>query len=218
MAKTLIETIRIKVRRLYIKCTAIFRSCKIKNNNFTIISNNCWGGFIYQSYGIKYNTPTIGAFFMADDYIEFLSDVKKWIYRPIQFIEYRESKYYDNFKDWDKFGKYPIGVFSGGNIEIHFLHYNSEEEVIKSWNRRLKRINWDKVLYKFNDQNLCDEKHIKIFSEFPYKNKICFTSKKYSYPSVVYIDSSKKYSEVKASYEPFGNSKYININKLINNL
>ena len=88
-----LETIRIKLGRFYITKTAKIRRKRIKIENFTIISNNCWGGFIYQSYNLKYNTPTIGLFFMAEDYIEFLKDIKKWIYKPIQFINYQDSKY-----------------------------------------------------------------------------------------------------------------------------
>ena len=45
------------------------RHKKLTNTNFTIISNNCWGGVIYESYDLPKNTPTAGMFFMADDYI-----------------------------------------------------------------------------------------------------------------------------------------------------
>ena len=158
-----IETIRIKIRRFYMHKTAKLRRGKINSTDFTIISNNCWGGFIYQSYNLKYNTPTVGLFFMADDYIKFISDIKNLIYKPINFISFTESKYYNHFKDWDKFGKYPIGVFKDSDIEIHFLHYNSEEKVLKDWSRRVSRINWKKILYKFNDQNLCTTEHLKKF-------------------------------------------------------
>lgn len=214
-----IETIRIKIRRFYIRKTAKLRRKKIDNSDFTIISNNCWGGFIYQSYNLKYNTPTVGLFFMADDYIEFLSDIKKWIYQPINFIDFKESKYYEHFKEWDKFGKYPIGKYQNSNIEIHFLHYNSQEKAIGDWNRRVTRINWNKILYKFNDQNGCSEEHIRAFEKLNFKNKVCFTAKKYSqYKSIIRIKTPKSHEFIKASYEPLGSSKFININDMINNL
>lgn len=190
----------------------------INSSDFTIISNNCWGGFIYQSYNMKYNSPTVGLFFMAEDYINFLSNIKEIIYKPLEFINYTQSKYYNYYKDWDNFGKYPIGRFKDTDIEIHFLHYSSIEEVLNNWNRRVERINWNRIIYKFNDQNLCNKDHLKKFSELPVENKICFTSKKYNLPNTIYIKSSRKYSEIKASHEPFGNSKNININALINNL
>lgn len=213
-----LETIRIKLRRFYITKTAKIRRKRIKIENFTIISNNCWGGFIYQSYNLKYNTPTIGLFFMAEDYIEFLKDIKKWIYKPIQFINYQDSKYYNHFKKWNKFGKYPIGIFKDSNIEIHFLHYNSSNKAIDDWSRRVKRINWDKVIYKFNDQNLCKYIHIKRFDELPYENKICFTTKELNLKSVIHIKKASKFVEIPTSYEPFGFSKLININEIINKL
>lgn len=213
-----IETIRIKIRRFYMHKTAKLRRKKINSENFTIISNNCWGGFIYQSYNIKYNTPTIGAFFMADDYIKFISDIKSIIYRNIKFINYKDSKYYNYFKGWDKFGTYPIGIFEDSDIEIHFLHYSSEEKVIIDWNRRVSRINWNKILYKFNDQNLCSIEHLKKFSELPYKNKICFTANNHNLKDIYYIKSASNFNNIPTSYEPFGKNKNVDINNLINNL
>lgn len=213
-----IETIRIKVRSLYINITANLRGKKIKNKDITIISNNCWSGFIYQSYNLKYNSPTIGLFFMPDDYIKFLKDIKKWIYEPIEFIDSHNSKYYSYYKEWNKFGKYPIGKFKNSDIEIHFLHYVDKEDAVRCWDRRVKRINWNKILYKFNDQNLCTNNHIKEFCNLEYKNKICFTHKEYRDPCVKYIKIPKKYSEIQTSYEPFGRSTIININEIINNL
>lgn len=50
-----VETIRMKVRRFYMNKTARYRRKRIHQTDFTIISNNCWGGFIYQSYGLDYN-------------------------------------------------------------------------------------------------------------------------------------------------------------------
>ena len=41
---------------------------------FTIISNNCWAGLVYQHFGLPYNTPTAGLFFFAQDYLEDFED------------------------------------------------------------------------------------------------------------------------------------------------
>lgn len=210
------EGIRLKLRKLYIKFTSKNRRKKIVDDNFTIISNNCWGGTVYQSYGIEYRSPTIGLFFMAEDYIKFVYDIRLYMNLNLEFIEPSQTKYRNYFKNHNKFGKYPIGKL--GDIEIHFLHYQSEKEAYEKWNRRVKRINWDKILFKFNDQNLCIDEHIKKFSELKVKNKICFTSNKYHYDNVYCIKSLYKYQNVKASYEPFGNSQYVDINNLINGL
>lgn len=210
------EGLRIKLRRNYIKLTAKNRRKKINNTDFTIISNNCWGGFIYQSYGIPYNTPTIGMFFMAEDYIRFISKMKEYLKNKLEFIEPKKSHSYELIKNKGDFGTYPIGCL--GDIEIHFLHYKTPEEAREKWTRRTKRINYNKILYKFNDQNACSEDLLKKFSEMPLKNKICFTCKEHNLKDTICIKQPKKYKSVMASYEPFGKSKYINVNELINNL
>lgn len=211
------QTIRIKLRKIYIKCSCKIRAKKIKNNDFTIISNNCWGSFIYQSYNLKYNSPTIGLFFMADDYIKFLKDIKEYINSPIEFINPKKSKWYEQLNKSYKFGEYPIGKIK--DIEIYFLHYKNKEEALEKWNKRCSRINWEKLIVKFNDQNGCNFDHIESFNRLKYKNKICFLSEKNEYKNnenVIRIPCPN--NRIITSYEPFGKSKYIDINKLINSL
>ena len=192
--KKIMETIKIKIRSKYILKTAKLRNNKINKNDFTIISNNCWAGFIYQSYGLKYNTPTIGMFFVAEDYIKFISNLKHYIsIDNIEFIDPKDSKDYEQLKNISKYGQYPIGKLE--NIEIHFLHYKDQKEAIEKWNKRKKRINYDKILYKFSEMNLCTEKDIKDFQKLDLKNKICFISKKYKYlkdESTFIVSNGKK--------------------------
>ena len=52
-------------RNLYIICL-LYTS--------TIISNNCWGGFVYQKFNLQYRTPFVGLFIFAPDYIELLEN------------------------------------------------------------------------------------------------------------------------------------------------
>ena len=35
----------------------------LKNKSFSIISNNCWGGIVYDIFGLQYRSPTIGCYF-----------------------------------------------------------------------------------------------------------------------------------------------------------
>ena len=46
-----------EARSSYYACKEILRHQAICNKQVTIISNNCWGGFMYQSCRIKYNSP-----------------------------------------------------------------------------------------------------------------------------------------------------------------
>lgn len=81
----------------YIRCS--LRRKKLRNKDFTIISNNCWAGFIYQKYGLQYKTPTIGLFFIGNDYIKFCKKLKYYVNQDLKFISFSESKNYDLIKE-----------------------------------------------------------------------------------------------------------------------
>lgn len=99
------------------------------------------------------------------------------------------------------------------------MHYHSESEAKNKWERRIKRVNWERMLVKFNDQNGCTEQHIKVFDALPYEHKVCFTVKKYpEYRSVVHINAPKAHEFIRVSYEPFGKTKYVDVTKMLNEL
>lgn len=213
------EGLRLKILKLQRKCLANYRNKKIINKEFTIISNNCWGGMIYESYNLPKQTPTVGLYIMPSDYIKFISNLNEYLKYKIEFISINESKWKnDVIKNDSKVGQYPIGRLK--DIEIFFLHYRSEEEVLQKWERRCKRINWNKIIYKFNDQNGCTQYNYDCFNSLKLKNKLFFTCKKWDNTSKdsIYIKKCKNSNGILASYEPFGNSKYININDFINKI
>lgn len=195
------------------------RSKKLINRDFTIISNNCWGGMIYESYNLQKNTPTAGLFFMADDYIEFLKDLKGNTSRPIEFIKPCDSKYVEELSKDKRFGTYPIGRI--GDVEIAFLHGHSKEEANDKWERRCKRINWDKLLIKFNDQNECKEHNVKDYSELPFTHKLFFTVNEWpveKWDGYYLIKQGTPEKFVTTSHEPFAGNKYFDMTDLLNSL
>lgn len=112
---------------------------------------------------------------------------------------------------------FPVGKLN--DIEIYFMHYKTEEEAREKWQRRSERINWDKIIFKFSNQNFCEKKHIEEFMQLPEKNKICFVSnKEYNIKGTIFIRQFIWNKNVKASYEPYGNDKRINMNEYINKL
>lgn len=213
-----IEGIRLKMLEFRRKFFANYRKKKINKSKFTIISNNCWGGEVYESYNLIKQSPTIGLFFIASDYIKFISNLKNYLEKKLTFIDPMESQYLPQVKNSKNYGNYPVAKL--GDIEIFFMHYTSQKQVIEKWNRRIKRINWNHILYKFNDQNGCTEEDIKQFENLKVDHKICFTVRDdfEGYPNVVKIKAPDNHTFIRASYEPFGNNKSININKLINSL
>lgn len=149
---------------------------KVVGKDTTIISSNCFAGRIMQDVGMEYNSPTLGLYFWAEDYIEFLTHLKYYLTEAkIEFVEHSKHILGDTRRqNWEHW--YPIGVLDG-KVEIHFLHYHDEEEAAEKWYRRASRINWDNLLIIAMEQNLCNEKCIMDFDKLPFKRKIFFSSK-----------------------------------------
>lgn len=158
------------------------RRSHLKNPNFTILSNNCWGGHVYRYFGLPYNSPTIGLYFYSEDYLRFLSNIKEYLQMKMIFIPIEESRFYEFIKKKNE-KKHPVGLL--GDVEIHFLHYQSEIEALGKWNRRCERIIWDNIFIKHSEQNICSLDNLKQFDDLPFKNKIVFTSKDYGLKSQI---------------------------------
>lgn len=167
------------VRRKQLHCT-----------DFTIISNNCWGGLVYQYFGLPYTSPTIGLFIMDDDYIKFLERLDFYLSLPLEFISIEQSRYRERLtSESTAKTSYPIAQLN--DIEIHFLHYHSEEEARYKWESRKSRINKERLLIKMSQRSANDRSILARFTALPYKNKICFTEFEHLGPNFVYIPGLK---------------------------
>lgn len=198
--------------KLYDKNIGKIKKRKLKVNDFTIISNNCFGGNFYRKNAMPYLTPTCGLFFMGEEYIKFIYDLDKYLNGSLIEISIEKSKY----RDYLKMIQYDGVLGKIDDLEICFLHYKDFKEASEKWNRRKERINKDKIIYKFNDQNLCNYELLKKFDEFDAKHKICFTAKKYpelntiqlkKYKDNIFVLSDSKSNDYKSEFNMY---KYIN--------
>jgi uncharacterized protein (DUF1919 family) len=154
---------------------------------------------------------------MAEDFLKFASDLHYYInYGKVKIISHIHSKWNDALREKTNWGSYPVGKLD--DIEIHFLHYKSDDECIMKWDKRSKRINWDNVIIKYNDQNMATEEHLMQYQRTELKNKLLFVCKKNNVPGAVLIPQPSKYSAVMASYEPIGTSKVLNVTDYLNRL
>lgn len=139
---------------------------KYKDLKFAFVANNCWGAEAYKLYQKEFNTPFIGLFLMGPDYIKLLEDFDTYMNTKLEFTE---SKGYN----------YPIGRLN--DVEIHFMHYHSEEEARDKWERRTKRFlefsvqNPQQVFFKMCDMDGGNAHLLRRFHNTKHKNKISFS-------------------------------------------
>lgn len=179
---------------------------------FIIISNNCWGGEVYKDFKVPYNTPFIGLFIPPLCFAKLCTKLPDYLGKNLSFIPNSKYKTYEKFRVDHK---YPIALLD--DVEIHFQHYSTEDEVLDKWNRRLNRMPQDEKKWRIKG---CDRELIYIdqftnmWNEIPYQ-KIFFSAKNQrNIDSNVWIVDNfcrKEVVDGKALYNVSKN--YVNVNK-----
>lgn len=205
--------IKKNILRLYLEIKFLIQRKRLKNRDFSIICNNCWGGSLYQSLKLEYKTPFVGLFLFGKCYMNLLKNLNKNMKLELKHLPFENSKYHQKIKEKPK---YPIGVLGKSGIEIHFLHYKNWEEAYNKWNRRKLRININNLLIVCSDKDIESHmlnKNIKDFKNLPFKNKIFFSGKKKISGSIYFPEIKQKNEYGKWLYR-----KYINIIDYLNNM
>lgn len=164
-----------KIKKTVKKILSLFAHLGLKNKNFTIISNNCFGGTVYEWYNLPKQSPTVGCFFVSEDYIKFISSFTNYIQSELKLINITQSKHIAFYKSLPTYNDSLFCGVLNDEVELVFLHYSTREQIINKWNRRIKRINYENIIFKFNDQNEFESKYFDEFISLPYKNKLFFT-------------------------------------------
>lgn len=208
-----IRNAKIKYRR-HKECSD--RRKLLKYKDFTIISNNCWGGLVYQYFGLPYATPTIGLFMMDDDYIKFLENLDYYLSQSLVFIPHSESKYQERLnRETTAKDSYPIALLD--DVEVHFLHYKSSEEAERKWEYRKNRINKDHLLVKMSQRSSNDDAILERFEKLPFENKICFTESVRIGKEFIHIPELKRLNIQGGDETPFVKDR-VDFVELINNM
>jgi len=142
----------------------------IKNKDFTIISNNCWGGHVYQDLNLEYRSPFVGLYLHLPCYLKLLNNLEHYMDQELTFSD---TSKYEKADRKRKENYYPFGKLD--DIELHMLHYSSEDEAYSKWNRRKERMNWDNLFYKISADN---DEYIDLLEEFDklkFPNKVCLS-------------------------------------------
>lgn len=193
------------------KYFAQYRVRKVNDAKFTVISNNCWAGSLYRWLGLQYRTPTVGLYFYADDYLKFLQRLDYYLSLDFEKITIEQSKYREKL-----YAKGQINVPIGklGDIEVIFLHYDTFENAVDSWNRRKKRICADNLYVKMSEMNDCTPEIIRQFDTLPYRHKFILVTHDYGIKSQIISKDWVNESQIKDDTSWF--NKYVNIITFLN--
>lgn len=191
---------------------ASLRAKKLNNTDFTIISNNCWGGKCYEYFGLPKMSPTVGMYIFAEDYIKLIQDLRRYMSMELKMIPAEQSRYSEELRKKEQL-HVPVGVL-GGDIEIVFLHYKDPEIAKEKWDRRVNRINWDNLIIKFSYMNFCNDSHIHQFEKIQGIKKFCFSGKSFpEYPDVYLVPGN---ADGQVDNDTFYWNRYIDVLSLLN--
>lgn len=130
----------------------------VKQNDVTIISQNCIGGVFYHDLGLQFLSPTINLFIKEPDFVRFALNLRHYMECELKMR-------------WEE--EYPVGRLD--DIEIYFMHYETCKEAKEQWDRRRRRINWNKILILSTDREGFDEVVFRQWEHIPYP-KVLFTA------------------------------------------
>lgn len=151
---------------------------KLRHSKLSILSMNCFGGFLYHRFALPFLTPTINMFTSNEEFINFLKN-------PMENVK-SELKLVRTERNEDLKIDYP--VYKIGETEWRMNHYGDANIAYRKWCERSFRINWFNllvVMYTENPDILAE------FDKLPYAKKICFVPFKTNLDSGFYVNRDK---------------------------
>lgn len=162
-----IEAFKIARREL----AARMMQLRVRSRNFTIISNDCFGGMAYEELGMRYESPFVGLFVVPEDYVRLLQNLRESVEGPIRF---RAESQHERINAWraETRRRYPVGVIGDG-VELHFLHYLDPATAESKWRRRVARIHWHNLRVKMGwHEHPRIEALLQEFDALPFESKL----------------------------------------------
>ena len=156
----------------------------------TVLCNNCNAGVVLHDLGLRFDSPTVNMFFYHLDFFDFVEHLEDYL--SVDPVHCENPKYMPEIP-------YPVmtlpGVNGNPDLELHFMHYASEEEALDSWKRRRERMDFDQlhVMWTFFGRVSPELENSSLYDRFeklPVKKKVAFVNHpvdQKKYPSLFYI-------------------------------
>lgn len=157
----------------------------LKESRLSIISNNCWGGMVYNILGLECISPFKNLFFLDEDYIKLLENLEYYLsIEPkaagwdclYENLEYKVVRFEDR--------RYPMIALN--DIMVRCNHMKNHEEALEKWNSRRKKFNFDNIFVEMSTDNKYMAEKFQTMDKFP--KKVCFVSWKTNEKGLVYLN------------------------------
>ena len=147
------------------------RKLRLRNRDFSLITNNCIAGIIYHDLGLPFLTPTINLFFENEDFFRFAGHLEHYLSCEMEELHRPGISY-------------PLGLLRRGaeTVTVHFMHYDSFEQAAAKWKERAARVNPDNLYLIFEypavDESPEAQQAVKArFDALPWARKVLLTKK-----------------------------------------
>ena len=193
-----------------------YNRLRLRNRDFTLITNTCIGGIMYHELKLRFLSPTINCGIRNhEEFFTFCRYLEHYLSLPLDFIP----------SQW----KYPVAVLHGehGDITVYFTHYHSQAEAQNKWEERKKRVNPNNTIILMDGDN-CTEQQVKAFDSLPQKHKVIITMTEYPEIKSVWAITHPDYRQAQILeyglwnhtirwYELFDYVHFFNTGKIRNN-
>ncbi len=130
----------------------------------SIISMNCVGGILYHDLGLKFLSPTINLYMVAQDFIKFCENLEYYLSID-EFVECEDTRIGEH-------DKCPVAKL--GDLTLYLVHYSSVKQAQDKWNERKKRVNFENIAIVCCEREGMNDEIKNRFENLPYK-KVMFT-------------------------------------------
>lgn len=143
------------------------RYSQLIQNPITILSDDCWGGYVYNRLGLPFSSPLINIYWDRHEYAKFILDPLFYLKSELTLVESGDLRK----------GITPIGQLGNEsrNVKLNFVHNIDFTEAKTQWDRRKKRVNPNNLFVKmgFLSSDPNKQSFLEAFKHVPY-NKILF--------------------------------------------
>lgn len=134
---------------------------RLKNKDFSLVTNNCIGGVISHDMHLQFRSPTVNLCFENEQFIIFCEHLEYYCSLPVTEVT-------------DSGRNYPVGKLIGqyGEVKLFFMHYSSFDEARRKWEERVNRMDYSNLFILMESRPECPMSLLSRFDKLPYNKAV----------------------------------------------